>query len=299
VSAGLSVALHGALLAVLIYGWWTFHTASHPVQTLAIDATVVSARSVRGAPIAAPPARTLPPPTPVSPPAAPPAEEQTVPRAPPNPPDEALKREQAQAAAQRLAQERVAEERQAEQAQAEAERKAQAAAQQKAEEAAERAQAEARARAVAEEQQRLAEAKRKAEAQRELQAQQKAEAQRRAREAKALAENQEDLTQSINSDEQALSARSGALATWEQLITARITRAWIRPPTARAGLDCTLFVTQVPGGEVTNVKLGPCNGDSAVQQSVIDAAYRASPLPPPPADAPFVAQLQVEFKPTD
>jgi len=279
VSAGLSVVLHGALIGVLVYGWWSFRHASHPVPTLAIDATVVSARSVRGAAISAPPARTAPavkPATAPPPPPPTPAEEQTVTRATP-PPDEALKRAQEQAAAQ---------------ARAAAERKAQAEAQHEAEE-------QAHARAVAAEQQRLAEAKRKAEAQRKLEEQQKAEARRRAQEAKALAEDQQDLTQSIAADEQALSARSGALATWEQLVQARITRAWIRPPTARAGLDCTLFVTQVPGGVITNVKLGPCNGDAAVQQSVIDAAYRASPLPPPPAAAPFERELQIEFKPTD
>ena len=82
-------------------------------------------------------------------------------------------------------------------------------------------------------------------------------------------------------------------------ITARIQRAWIRPPSARPGIDCTLYVTQVPGGEVVDVKLGACNGDDAVKQSILDAAYRASPLPAPSDPGLFERKLEVTFRPTD
>jgi colicin import membrane protein len=67
----------------------------------------------------------------------------------------------------------------------------------------------------------------------------------------------------------------------------------------RNGLDCTLTVTQVPGGQITDVKLGSCNGDAAVQQSIEDAAYRASPLPPPPDPALFVRELTIHFTHSD
>jgi colicin import membrane protein len=60
-----------------------------------------------------------------------------------------------------------------------------------------------------------------------------------------------------------------------------------------------VYVTQVPGGTVTNVKIGACNGDAAVQQSITLAVYRASPLPAPPDPSLFERNLQLEFAPND
>ena len=74
-------------------------------------------------------------------------------------------------------------------------------------------------------------------------------------------------------------------------------RAWIRPPSARAGLRCTVHVTQVPGGTVTSVVVGDCNADPAVRQSIESAVYRASPLPPPPDPSLFDRNLTLEFAP--
>ena len=71
------------------------------------------------------------------------------------------------------------------------------------------------------------------------------------------------------------------------MIAARIERAWIRPPSAHAGINCQVRITQVPGGAVTAVQVGSCNGDDAVRQSISDAAYRASPLPAPSDPALF------------
>jgi len=108
------------------------------------------------------------------------------------------------------------------------------------------------------------------------------------------------LKRSLAAEEHANAVRSsGALATWEAQLKARIERAWLRPPSARAGIVCELDVTQVPGGEVTNVKLGACNGDQAVRDSIVAAVYRASPLPPPPDPSLFERELQITFSPTD
>ena len=309
VSAGLSVLLHGAIIGALIFGWWSFrHPAPAPPSTLAIDATVVSSKSLKGgtaalehrAPPPTPPLQTVtpsahsaepqtvtppPPPQPTPPPSL--SDDQTV----PPPPQEKPVDHKAEAEAQRKA----------------AERKAQQLAEQRAadEAAAERKakQAEAKKRA---EQQRLAEAKRKAEEQRKaeqqrkLEAARKADEERRAAEAKQLALNQAQLAQGVDAEEKLLAERTGpAMATWAQLIQARIQHAWIRPPTARPGIDCFIDITQVPGGEVTDVKVGACNGDQAVRQSIQDAAYRASPLPQPSDPALFERVIRVEFKPTE
>ena len=90
---------------------------------------------------------------------------------------------------------------------------------------------------------------------------------------------------------------SGAAAAWSAAIRARIERAWIRPDSARPGLDCTVAVTQAPGGTVLQVRVRDCNGDEAVRQSIEDAVLRASPLPAPPDPALFERELVLRFRP--
>src|SRR5262249_6648121 len=142
---------------------------------------------------------------------------------------------------------------------------AQKQAQEKAE--AERKALEAKKRA---EEQRLAEQKRQEVAQREA-------------EQKQRAESEAELRSSMAAEERANQLRSsGALASWSSQITARIQRAWLRPPSARPGIECVLHITQAPGGAVVSAHIESCNGDQAVRESIEAAAYRASPLPPPP-----------------
>ena len=47
ISIVLSVLLHGALVAAVAYGWWSYKH-ERPAPTLAIEATVVDAKSVPG-----------------------------------------------------------------------------------------------------------------------------------------------------------------------------------------------------------------------------------------------------------
>ncbi len=258
---GLAVLLHALLLGALAYGWMLFRAPPHPMPTLAIEATVVDARTVAGLQHPAPP-----PPPPEKPPE---------PQGPPPPtPEEQAQREQ---------------QRQQEREKAEA-----AAAQQAAEE---KAQAEAKAA----EEERAADAKRKAaeaKAAQEKKAQEAQAARQKAEEAQEEAEREADLKRSLASEERTAAVSSGpALASWQAQIAARINRAWLRPPTARPGIQCMLYVTQEPGGTVTQVKIGDCNGDQAVRESIEAAVYRASPLPPPPDPALFDRNLKINFKP--
>jgi colicin import membrane protein len=92
---------------------------------------------------------------------------------------------------------------------------------------------------------------------------------------------------------------SASAAQWQQALRAHIERQWRRPPGAAAGLRCVVLVDQVPGGEVVSVRMGECNGDEAVRQSIESAVYRASPLPPPPDPALFERRLELIFAPND
>src|SRR5580700_10451987 len=69
VSIALSVLLHGAILAALVYGWLLYRQPPRPAPTLAIEATVVDSHAARGALV--PPPQPAPPPPAVEPPAEP------------------------------------------------------------------------------------------------------------------------------------------------------------------------------------------------------------------------------------
>ena len=149
-------------------------------------------------------------------------------------------------------------------------------------------------------QQEEQEAKRKADdVKRQQQAKAAADKKRKDLEAQRKA-SEAELKQRLAEEERRSAAEdSGQLAQYVAQIQARIQRAWIRPPSAREGLRCIVNVTQVPGGEVVGVKIGECNGDEAVRQSIEAAVYRASPLPEPSDPALFERNLKLEFKPGD
>ena len=123
-----------------------------------------------------------------------------------------------------------------------------------------------------------------------------------ARDAKARAALEADLKRRLSAEEEegaAGAARSGVKDEYRALLVQAIERNWIRPPSARAGLACTLYVNQAAGGTVVDVKLGPCNGDEAVRESIVNAVYRASPLPAPGDPRAFERRLEIVFKPTE
>jgi colicin import membrane protein len=130
--------------------------------------------------------------------------------------------------------------------------------------------------------------------------QKQAEQQAAAQEAKAKAAQQAELRRALADEEagEAL-ARSGVVDEYRTLLIQTIERNWNRPPSARAGLECTLYVTQATGGTVLDVKIGDCNGDQAVRESVANAVYRSSPLPAPRDARAFERRLVIVFKPTE
>jgi colicin import membrane protein len=297
----LSVALHGAIVAAIVYSWYTYKH-DRPAPTLAIEASVVDAKTVPGLGKLPPQPEPAPPP-PVAPPPEPPppdTQPQVEPEGPPQPtPEELAKREQEQkeqaekeeqAKQQEDDRKRAEQEKQQEQALAEEKAAEDKRAEEKrlADEQAKKAQEKADAERKARE---AADAKKKAEEKRLADEKQKADQQ-------AAADREADLKRSLDQELRQDAARSsGALASWQSQITARIQRAWLRPASARSGIECVLNVTQVPGGEVTNVRIGTCNGDQAVRESIEAAVYRASPLPPPPDPSLFERSLVITFRP--
>lgn len=104
------------------------------------------------------------------------------------------------------------------------------------------------------------------------------------------------LQDEIASEERARDAHLASLnQRYVALIKQKVQNNWSQPPTTPDNLKCTVLVTQVPGGTVTNVQVPSCNGDDAVVQSIITAVYRASPLPAPPDPSLFDRNINFTF----
>jgi colicin import membrane protein len=121
-----------------------------------------------------------------------------------------------------------------------------------------------------------------------------------AQDQKLRAQRESELRRQLAEEEKIAALQAGPLQkSYIASIQNRITRAWIKPASARSGIVCSIDVTQIAGGEVTKVHVTNCNGDEAVRQSIENAVFRASPLPEPPDPALFQRNLTLVFKPNE
>ena len=276
----LSVLLHTAIVAAAVYGWFSWKHRPPPPTTLAIAATVVDERTLKNLPAAPAPAA-----KPVEPAPEPEPEEQGPPK--PDPAEIERKKEE-----ERLAQEKLEQEKQ------EAEKKEQERLDAEKEEAQKKeAEKQAAARAAVEKA-----AAEKAAAEKKAAEKKKADdaaAAKKAAEEKARQASEAELRRRLEAEERGNALRNSDQANrWHASIVAKIERAWIKPGSARPGVTCIVSVSQVPGGEVTAVRVISCSiEDAALRQSVENAVYGASPLPPPPDPALFERNLELTFAP--
>ncbi len=82
-------------------------------------------------------------------------------------------------------------------------------------------------------------------------------------------------------------------------IQAHVEKRWYEPPGIAQGLSCTIYVMQIPGGEVVGMRFGSCNGGAAVRQSIETAVRNSSPLPAPPEPALFEREVELVFTPKE
>jgi colicin import membrane protein len=272
-----SLALHVALLMIILLGGVVIPHKPVP-SDLGIKATLIDPDAVRKM-------RRRPPPPEVRP-------------AEPPPPDPAVQAErERKLSEQKAAEQKAAEQKIAEQKAAERKATEQKAAEKKlaAKKLAEQKAAEKQA---AEKQALEKRAADKAAA--DKVAAEKADAQRRTAEEKRRRTEQAELERMLAEEDALLAAAdSGALAEYVGLIRQKVERNWVRPPGAAVGLECELYVTQIPGGQVTGVRIGNCPADDAVRRSIEAAVLRASPLPMPANQALFERNLRFVFKPEE
>lgn len=294
-----SAGLHVVLIALLAGAALKWQSEQPPVE-LAIEGFLTelppqkAPAQARAAPPAPAPQPVPAPSKPAEPVAEPPQERRAEEAAAEERAAQAQREREAQMARERDAQ--LAGEREAQERAAAEQRRAEEAERKRAAEGeAERKRLEAvevKRKAAEEEARKKAEA---AEAKRQADARAQAE-----REAAVRAERETELQRLLAAEEEAAAfARSGVVDEYRLLLVQTIERNWIRPPSARAGLECTLYVTQAPGGVVIDVRLGTCNGDQAVKDSITNAVFRASPLPPPRDPRAFQRRLEIVFKPME
>ncbi len=145
---------------------------------------------------------------------------------------------------------------------------------------------------------REAEAQRQREAEEQRQREEQERLARAAEEARQQAEMEAELQRVLaQEDERRRAEESGLLDQYVRLIVNRIEQNWIRPATAQPGLECEVQVTQIPSGDIVDVRIGRCNGDNAVIRSIEAAVLRSSPLPRPPVPSLFERRLNVVFTP--
>lgn len=222
----------------------------------------------------------------------------------------ALERARQEAAA-RLEQERQAERER----QAEAQRQAQAREAAEARER-ERAAAEARERREAARREAEEQARREAEARErelaELRAQREAAQKKREEEERRLAElaerrlaqeaerrEQEQAERLRLANEQARADARRATLREEYILTIQelIRRNWTRPPTTQTGMNCTVKVVQIPGGEIISAELvSPCNADQATRRSIENAINRVTALPYRGYESVFEREIEFAFR---
>lgn len=151
-----------------------------------------------------------------------------------------------------------------------------------------------------------AEAKQKAEAddrrKTEVEAKAKAAADKKRadQEARLRKEREEDLRARLADEETRTSAGyQGLKASYVRAIQAHVEQRWFEPPGVAQGLSCTIYVMQIPGGEVVGMRFGSCNGGAAVRQSIETAVRNSSPLPSPPEPGLFEREVELIFTPKE
>lgn len=166
-------------------------------------------------------------------------------------------------------------------------------------------EAEAKRQAELKKQREAEAAKRREEEarkQKELEAQrQREEELRKQREAEQRREQEraeQELQAKLKAEAEAqarrdfLARHAATIDQYKIRIKEKITRQWRIPLSSPAGIRCEIMVRLLPGGEVADVQIVKRSGDSAFDQSVVDAVKNASPLPVPSVETPLFDEFR-------
>nr|MBS0020468.1 TonB C-terminal domain-containing protein [Gammaproteobacteria bacterium] len=89
--------------------------------------------------------------------------------------------------------------------------------------------------------------------------------------------------------------RDRANTEYHRAILAKVQENWIPPAETPSNITCNLRVQQFPDGEVISAAVVDSCGSPAIDGSIIDAVYQASPLPKPGDVSIFQQELIFRF----
>lgn len=99
---------------------------------------------------------------------------------------------------------------------------------------------------------------------------------------------------------QATSARgSKSKADYQGRIAGKIRGNLMVPPGVSGNPEAEFLVSQLPSGEVVEVKLKKSSGHKALDDAIERAIYKSSPLPKPERPDDFARALDLKFRPLD
>lgn len=160
-------------------------------------------------------------------------------------------------------------------------------------------------RKAAEEKKRKAEAEKKRKAEEARKRKEEAERKRRAEEERQRLAAEEALNRQMEEEMRALDAarkrqEERLMISYVDAIRQDVQRSWRKPPGTTPDMECTVRVNQIPGGEVVDAKIVSCStNDENFKRSVVNAVYKASPLPKPADAAIFQRVLEFKFNPQE
>ena len=113
-----------------------------------------------------------------------------------------------------------------------------------------------------------------------------------------LAAEQQHRAAAVAAAAAAAKAQS-TIARYMSLIQQKVEQSWLQPPDASKDMKCVVRVNLVPGGYVIQANVVQSSGDPVFDRSVVNAVYKASPLPLPAGNALFAKfqDFQFEFNP--
>ena len=98
--------------------------------------------------------------------------------------------------------------------------------------------------------------------------------------ARRLEEERQQQLMDLENQQMASAERVSLEQQYFAAIQLIVMQSWRRPPTAQPGLKCRVRVDQTPGGNVVSAQvMTGCAADEVVKRSIVEAIYRAEPLP--------------------
>ena len=97
--------------------------------------------------------------------------------------------------------------------------------------------------------------------------------------------------------EQASAGNSRGLADWSDKVRNKIRNNIVTPPSVQGNPEAVFGITQLPSGEIIDVKLRKSSGHKALDEAIERAILKSSPLPKPEKSELYQRVFELKVKP--